>query len=430
MRNRAQSRVLCSTLAAACAASLLFGVVTPTQAQDNQLFIDPRVPAIDYFSEPTDRVADLNRRLAAGEIKLEYDAGTGYLRSLLAALQVPVASQIAVFSKTSLQKPLISAANPRLIFFNDDVTVAWMAGGFIEVAALDPHKGAVFYGLPQASAVEPRLTRELGCLRCHVSGQTHSVPGFLANSIPSARDGSIMPWLGNGLTDHRSPVAERWGGWYVTGEIGNPHQGNMIIADQRAEQLPATIPPVFLTLDASLDEKNYLAPYSDVAALLVFDHQMQMMNLLVRMGWEGKLVEEKETDEAAALLRQTAVKLVDYMLFVDEADLQPVRGGSGFTEEFNTRGPFDSRGRSLRTLNLQDRLMQYPCSYMIYSDAFAVLPGLAKKAVYERLAEVLAGADQSARYAKLTPSRRREIIEILRETLADLPANFGEPFFR
>jgi hypothetical protein len=81
---------------------------------------------------------------------------------------------------------------------------------------------------------------------------------------------------------------------------------------------------VFLTLDESIDEQNYLAPYSDVAALLVFDHQMQMMNLLVRMGWEGKLVEEKETDEAAAVLRQTAVRRTIERLILD---LQPTLVG-------------------------------------------------------------------------------------------------------
>ncbi|MES2626336.1 MAG: hypothetical protein V4628_13715 [Pseudomonadota bacterium] len=396
-------------------------------AQNNQLFIDPRIPAIDYFSAPSDVVTKLDGRLGAREIQLAYAENTGYLRALLDALDVPVESQIAVYSKTSLQKSLITSTNPRTIFFNDDVAVAWMAGGFIEVAALDPQKGAVFYSLSQARNTAPRLRRELDCLNCHVAGQTGSIPGFLVNSIPTAVDGAILPWLGNSLTNHRSPLEERWGGWYVTGETSSPHQGNMIVTSNNTAQLPQERPPPLASLAGQLDTKNYLSAYSDIVALLVFDHQMQMMNLLVRIGWEGKIAQQEDPAEAASALRATAIDVVDYMLFVDEAPLTEVRGSSGFTELFNTRGPFDNRGRSLRTLELQSRLMRYPCSYMIYSAAFAALPDVAKTAVYLRLAEVLFGADQSARYARFTKPMRQEIVDILRDTIVDLPDYFAGP---
>ncbi len=427
MTSGSRAKFLPASLAIATSAFLMMAS-SGVQAQENQLFIDPRTPVIDYFGEPTDRVADLNHRLDAGEIELAFEEGTGYLRSLLDALNISITSQIAVFSKTSLQKPLISSANPRMIFFNDEVAVAWVAGGFIEVVALDPQKGAVFYALPQTLSVAPKLRRELDCLRCHVAGQTLAIPGFLANSIPTATDGSILPWLGNGLTDHRSPLGERWGGWYVTGRTGNAHQGNLIIQDQRAEQLPVKLEPALATLDRRINAENQLSAHSDIAALLVFDHQVQMMNLLVRMSWEGSLAAEREPHEAAKVLREMAVAVVDYMLFIDEADLQEAQGSAGFAEFFNAQGPFDSKGRSLRTLNLHDRLMQYPCSYMIYSAAFSGLPETARHAVYRRLGEVLSGADRAIRYAALTSVVRREIIEILRDTKDDLPMNFAEPF--
>jgi hypothetical protein len=87
-------------------------------------------------------------------------------------------------------------------------------------------------------------------------------------------------------------------------------------------------------------------------------------------------------------------------------------------------GPFDRQGRSLRQLNLDGRLMQYPCSYMIYSDAFNALPESAIALVYERLWQVLSGQDKDPRFAKLSMSDRQTVVEILRDTKKDLPNYF------
>src|ERR1035437_4965082 len=88
---------------------------------------------------------------------------------------------------------------------------------------------------------------------------------------------------------------------------------------------------------------------SDIVALMVFAHQMHMMNLLAH---------PDNIDE-----------LVDYMLFVDEAPFPgPIRGSSGFAERFAADGPSDHLGRNLRQFELERRLMRYPCSYMIYTD--------------------------------------------------------------
>src|SRR5262245_485364 len=239
-------------------------------------------PAVQYNSRAvTDQITDLNARLQSGQATLAFENRTGYLRPLLDALHIPVDSQLAVFSKTSLQRDRISASNPRTIFFNDSMSVAWMRGGFIEVAVQDPQQGAVFYMLEQAWAPIPRLTRENRCLGCHYAAITLGVPGFLANSIPSGTDGKIMPWLGNYVTDHRSPLEERWAGWYVTGRTGTSrHLGNAPIKDKNPDDF--TILDANLnvpTLSARFDTSAYLSPHSDVVALLVFDHQVRMMNL-------------------------------------------------------------------------------------------------------------------------------------------------------
>ena len=404
------------------AALLWLTAVASAQLTDS--IIEPGHPAIGYPGEANDAVARLNRKLQSGEARLEFEEGTGYLKGLLAALDIPIESQVAVFSGTSLQARIINARNPRTIFFNDSTAVGWMAGGLIEVASLDPKQGANFYLLPQQTTPPLRqLARDTRCLACHYSTATLGVPGFLVRSIPSLPNGMIMPWLGNYTTDHRSPLAERWGGWYVTGR-GGRHLGNAPITDRSLQDVRIDDANLNVTsLTGRFDAQRYLSPHSDIVALLVFDHQMRMMNLLTRLGWEARILEDEGGNGAA--LNDVVSETVDYMLFVDEAVLEGARGTSGFAERFGALGPRDHKGRSLRDLDLQHRLFRYPCSYMIYSEAFDALPQTARNAVYSRLLEVLSGEDTSAKYTHLSPSDRLAILEILRETKKGLPGAYS-----
>jgi hypothetical protein len=118
-------------------------------------------------------------------------------------------------------------------------------------------------------------------------------------------------------------------------------------------------------------------------------------------------------------------ELVDYMLFVDEAPLPgPISGPTEFRRVFQARGPADAKGRSLRTLNLTTRLLEYPCSFLVYSESFTALPDTAKQAVYQRMWTVLSGADRDARYTRLTLDARQAIVEILKATVPGVPAYF------
>ena len=176
--------------AAALLAGLWLAAITGAQ-QPSATAYDPDPveldhPAIGYRLAPrTDAVAELNRRLMAGTAALKFEGPSGYLRSLLELLDIPVDSQMAVYSKTSLQTPIISPANPRTIFFNDTVAVGWMRGGMIEVAALDPAFGVGFYVLPPVPMVTPFLRFEMGCTSCHQSTAAEGVPGFMLRaSLP------------------------------------------------------------------------------------------------------------------------------------------------------------------------------------------------------------------------------------------------------
>jgi hypothetical protein len=422
------TRVKLATIAAGIS---WFAGVAATLGAGGQLpdtfFDETSAPAVAYATQqPHDVIAQLNEKLAAGSTTLTFEPGSGYLRSVLNALELPVDSQLAVFSKTSVQARIISPVNPRTLFFNDRVVVGWPRGGFIEAAALDRQLGVVFYHLNQQASVSPRFERGNGCLACHVSVEaTLGVPGMLLRSEAARADGLIMRQLGNEVVDHRLPLNKRWGGWYVTGrDVTVASRGNLMLRDEADEGL-LTMPKAIAaeTLHGRFDLAGYLSPYSDIVALMVFDHQLHMINLLTRMSWESRAAQENS--DADALVERVAREVVDYMLFVDEAPLPArVEGGSGFTERFAARGPKDSHGRSLYQLDLTTRLLRYPCSYLIYSDAFDGLPVAARDAIYHRMYAVLSGQDHAPRYSHLSATDRRTIIDILRETKTGLPEFF------
>ena len=405
-----------------------FGAIVVAQRRD--VFVASRDhAAIAYTRGPvSDPVYQLNRRLQDGTVTLQLDGPNGYLKSLLAALEIPIESQTLVFSETSAEAKLINPRNPRAIYFNDTVSVGVVHGSdALELAAQDPAQGVVFYTLSQKPAPKPRLVREDGCLMCHLSWDTLGVPGiFVLSTFPMSDDKNAYA---NGfVADHRSPMAERWGGWYVTGKPGPlRHMGNVpVIVPGKVDVQPRPTSPVLASLDGKFDLKPYLSPSSDIVALLVLEHQTHMTNLLTRVGWEARLAAaSRGNPDAAARMREAAADLVDYLLFVDEAPFAgAVRGTSGFAEKFSAQGPRDGKGRSLRQLDLDRRLMKYPCSYMIYTPAFDALPAEARNVIYQRMWQILSGRDASKRYAALSRADRIAIVEILRDTKKDLPADF------
>jgi hypothetical protein len=376
---------------------------------------------IAYASAPIDdAVTRLNAKLASGAVTLESKGPSGYLESLLKALDVPVSSQVLVFSKTSFQAPRIGPSNPRSIFFNDTVSVGWVrTGPVLELVAQDPNEGAIFYTLSQDTSVTPHIERNDTCTMCHVADATHNVPGMLVGSVFPGTDGTTLYGPAY-TTDHRSPFELRWGGWFVTGtHQAARHMGNAIATNPSDLASMVTPASVHVTnLNGRFNMDGYLSPYSDIVALLVLEHQAQMLNLITRVGWESRV-----GADAGRPLEQAAAELVDYMLFVDEAPLPgPITGPTAFASSFSTRGPRDQRGRSFYELDLNRRLLKYPCSYEIYSEPFDALPPTAKAAVYQRLWEVLSGRDTAKRYSVLSAADRAAIIDILRDTKKDLPA--------
>jgi hypothetical protein len=403
------------------AASLVIFAATVIEAQRRDAFVASRDhPSVQYSSAPTtDRVAQLNEQLQSGKASLPFEPTTGYLNAVLQALGVPRESQTLVFSPTSLQSDRISVQNPRAVYFSDTVLVGWVRGGdLLEVAAQDPTQGVVFYALDQQQGAPPQFRRDNQCLACHLSWDTLGVPGLMVGSMAPLPDDKYAYATGFN-TVQGSPLDQRWGGWFVTGRHGGArHMGNIPVmpADKGKVELPNPRAPLS-TVQGLFDVKGYPTTHSDVVALMVLAHQARMTNLITRTGWEARVAESAPGADASARVREAAAELVDYLLFVDEADLVgPVQGSSGFAEAFAAAGPRDSQGRSLRQFDLRTRLFKYPCSYMIYTEAFDALPRMAKDAVVARMMTILTGKEKAPKYAVLTAADRRAVLEILRET--------------
>ena len=397
--------------------------------------------AIQYSSRPvTDPIVELQRGISTNKVTLEYSADHGYLQSVLKALDVAPESQVLVFSKTSFQASRIVPRLPRALYFNDRVSIGSVRGGdVLEIASVDPKQGVIFYTLDQEQSSKPRFERrDNACLQCHATSATLGVPGLVVRSVFPDSSGMPMFQAGTFITDHRSPLKERWGGWYVSGTHGSQvHMGNALVRDrEKPDNLDTDGTQNVTDLSRHFDTGAYLTPHSDIVALMVLEHQTHMTNLITRVGFEARLAlhdndaMNKALEEPAGNVRESTTRrinsaveeLLEYMLFTEESRLsEPIQGVSGFAESFGRAALRDRQGRSLRDFDLQKRLLRYPCSYLIYSDAFDGLPDMARDRLYRRLWEVLSAQDTSTKFQNLSTTDRRAILEILLETKKGLP---------
>ena len=426
-------------------AILVVTMASPLLAQET--LGEPEESVIHYHSSEglADPVALLQKRLTDGAVKLRFDPVRGYLPALLEALRIPSSSQVLVFSKTSSQSEQTSPRTPRAIYFADDVSVGWVPGGpVIDLAAVDPRRGPIFYTLEQ-SADGPRFARPANCLQCHLGPRTINVPGLLVRSVYTASNGTPLAQVQGFVNGHNSGLEERWGGWYVTGKFPGIHLGNIFATNlEHPEHVELSSTADVTDLKNRFESSRYLTPHSDIVALLVLEHEVRMQNLITRANYEtryaledraerarnhepkdfsgsksgtssnadGKLSEWEEQRIAAA-----GEMLLEYMLFRNEAPLKrTIEGTSGFAEEFQNGGPRAGNGRSLRQLDLHTRLLRYPCSFLVYSPAFDALPQEMRNYLWRRLEQILTGQDRSGTYATMAVQDRQNVLEILRET--------------
>ncbi|HET6424618.1 MAG TPA: hypothetical protein VFG20_13095 [Planctomycetaceae bacterium] len=394
-------------------------------------------------SKPDNIVSRLEDRLAKGDASLKFEEPWGYLRSVLTELKVPETSQTLVFSKTSLQRHKISPRTPRAIFFNDDAYVGYCRNGeVLEISVADAQLGTVYYTLKQEPDESPEFRRQTdNCLICHAGGQARGVPGHLVRSMYVDKSGHPLLASGSFRIDHTSPLSDRYGGWYVSGQHGNQkHLGNLTYQgrpDNDAEHDPSGLN--LTDLSAKFDRGAYLNGHSDLVALMILAHQAGGHNLLTKTAFDVRSALHREDalnrelkeapdhrwDSTNTILKNAADSLVKYFLFVNETALtEPISGSTDYAKDFAAAGPRDSLGRSLRDFDLQTRMFKHPCSYLIETESFYELPPELRTRFWKRLDEVLRGSDEKE-FAHLTAADRQAIRAILLETHRDVPKEWA-----
>lgn len=397
-------------------ASLLFVSQVAAQqlsiptASDNELPYNQH-PIKYGQATPRDSVMQLSGRLERKEVALEKSGPSGVLKHLLRELQVPVSSQLLVFSKSSAQAKLIKPATPRAIYFNDDVYVGWVPGSsLIEISAVDPDLGGTFYSLLQPDGRDVQLRRDESCLLCHLTRNTLRVPGHLVRSFTTDSLGNMR--TGWSRVTHETSFDKRWAGWYVTGSAeGLGHLGNVFGETLQPGPPESTNADPF-EIAKACDLTGYLAAESDVLPHLVLDHQTHGHNLITRLNYEARL--QKPITALEPLVR--------YLLFLDETPLPaPIVGNVEYRRWFEQQGVRDPQGRSLREFDLQTRMFKYRLSYLATASSFAALPAEPRGEVWKRIKVLLTSPETDEQSAVIPAAERQAILEIVRATVTGLP---------
>lgn len=421
--------------------SVLAASVCVTAIAEPQFATTGEYAMIGYQNEARDNpVARLQDALQSEKLHLDYGKERGYFDALLDALDIDPDSQMLVFSPTSLQKELISRKTPRGLFYNDNTYLGLVQNSHIvEALTIDDKLGTVFYTFDNTKGTTKYFQRaNQTCLVCHDSQGTSGsgVPMLRALSIVyNAQNIPLKTISGNSDVGDRTPIRDRWGGWYVTGRHGvQPHLGNLIL-DNRDDL--ETLDDHRVWNVESLKGAGYLdtSPYprdtSDIVALMLMEHQITVQNRITYITFKAPAVLNRRglVDAAAAtsweampaearqVLAPMMDKLVERLVLIDAADISSrISGSQAFLDSFTARGPRDDAGRSLRDLDLGKRLFRYPLSYLIYTESFATMPAYAKDYVYRRLAAYLGGEDLFAGKSQYSLEDRRAALEILAAT--------------
>ncbi len=406
---------------------LLPALMTLTVTLHAQTWNDFETPPHNYWSvPPQDPATVLQKRMEKKEVTLAADSDPKtFLRAYLKELNVPVSSQVLVFSKSSLQRTFVNGRNPRAMYFNEDTYVGWMPGGLIEVTGIDPVLGGVFYifPVPDKAGTLPALDRRESCLGCHAGGPTSFLPGLMVRSLNTFEDGGTGGEASPHNGGHHSPFGKRWAGWYLTGQP----EGMTHLANQYAARKGTPVPSG--PLEKVMPSGTHLAPGSDVLPMLLHDHQVFAVNVLMEANYRVRTalyaaggdtpVAERALRPADMEMAEAQVqKLLRFLLFADEAQLPaPVTGDAAFRKDFATTRRPDKSGRALKDFALQTHLMKYRCSYMIYSAGFRGLPLSFQRLLCKSLRAFLVDAKPGSPAAHLPAEERKAIHEILMETL-------------
>lgn len=369
--------------------------------------------------EPQDLCTDLLKKVAARTEHLSSSSQEALTRSLLSALNVPVSSQMLAFSGSASQGSRVNSKNARAVFFNDEVYIGMVPGGFVEVIGVDPEFGGVFYSFEKMrGGSTPAAERPEDCMRCHATPASGLMPGMIARSvIPSLAGGRVHENIARTVAGHQIPLEERFGGWCVSSAkpFGPTKEG--LIAVPRGGNVKVE----HLKLSDLYDATKHLTRSSDILAHLLHEHQMGFVNRVANLLANAR---DAGPDQSSYRLAPLERELVRYIFFADEAKLPPggIVGLPRYVQDFTANRKPTKAGASLKDLDLSTRLFKHRCSYMIYTRQWQLMPAPVKTRLYARMKAALSGTDRE--FAYLPEAERHSIIAILRETVPDLPADW------
>ncbi|PAW91526.1 MAG: hypothetical protein B9S33_00630 [Pedosphaera sp. Tous-C6FEB] len=385
-------------------------------------------PPHDYWKRaPQDRFSRWMNDVKAGRVQLDYSGEKAFIASVLKSLDIPASSQMLSFSTTSLQLSLISPRTPRALYFNEDVYVGYVVGGKVEVVAVDPELGGIFYifDIPR-NGQPPRPERATRCMNCHAREDTGYVPGLVVKSVIPGPTGGSLESFRQALSGHGVPLNQRFGGWYLTGAGGlTNHLANFYGRSTPQGIVRNPIPP-----GTMFSYDRYLVAHSDLLPQLLHEHQIGFVNRAIEATYRTRTYldagQGKLSPEHAKILDEQAKGLTRYLLFADEVPL-PVGGVAGdeeFKTDFLSQRHIGPGGAALKDFELRTRLFQNRCSYMIYSAAFRGLPAEMKQRVFARLAQALDSGKPNPEFAYLPAAEKQKLRGILRETVVGLPSGW------
>ena len=424
-----------TTLAVGFCVCLIGGIWTHLDAQRSGAFRgSTEDPAIKYSSSPLNNVVvDVNRRIQDGSIRLTAEGRSGFLRSALEALQIPVDSQLLVFSRASLQGKLINEQNPRALFFNDRVALGWVRGGeIIEVAAHDEigrcrvlHARSANRSSHRLTAVQarirmsglPRGRRHARCAR--LSDVQHDASRPVAGFQPAARRRSERRTQSalRRLVRHRKQRVPRRT-WVMTSPPSKQATG------ATAHPSKVCLMPTAIALSRATSSRTWCSLTRSAwptFSLGPAGRRGRQTPAASAVHGNARRRGTDHGDDERSRQRGRGLPAVHRRSQADRSRAGRVRICRAVLRHRAAR----QKGRSLHDLDLNRRLMKYPCSYLIYSPAFDALPARAKDPIYRRMWQVLSGEEQGERYrSALSLADRQAIVEILRDTKTDLPAYF------
>ena len=361
---------------------------------------------------PSDPFSKFMKRIEKGAVSLNYESDHAYLNSLFKELGISPHSQLLVYSTTSLQLSRISPRNPRAIYFSDDIYLGYVPGGQIEIIGIDPQLGAIPYifNLPQAKdTTHPQIYRSKRCMNCHASKEMGGAPSLLVGSVIPGPGGGTLDAFRRNIFGHNIPYAKRFGGWHITGNNPFPQSwANQTGIMENGEIHKISNPP-----GKYFTWQNYPVQGSSIIPHLLLEHQIGFTNLCISATYQFREINNSKD----TFIDQQSDLLISYILFENEVSLPENRidKKTKYALDFEGYEKENQTQDSLRRLNLDSRIFDLRCSYMLFSNSFSGLPHPLKMSIFQKLYHLLSCPQDKlpSRFSYLEQAERKKIKIIL-----------------